>query len=58
VKCKCGAEMVFYEGEDEKSDGRMMDYAYWSCPSCDAIVHDYDDEFEYPEDDGLHMEEH
>jgi hypothetical protein len=43
--------MIYFTGEDEKSDGQLMAYSYWFCPTCDQIIHDYDDEFEYPEPD-------
>ena len=47
---QCKLKMIYYEGEDEKSDGILYPYAYWWCPTCNKEVWDYEDEFEYPKE--------
>ena len=51
MKCpKCSAPMTFFEGEDEFGTNELYPYHEWRCSTCSHVVHDYDDEFEYPED--------
>jgi hypothetical protein len=50
MKCpKCGAEMTYYEGEDEFGGDILIPYSYWFCAACGHWINDYEDEFEYPD---------
>jgi hypothetical protein len=46
---ECSAEMELVEGEDEKSDGRLVPYSYYNC-GCGRVIYDYEDEFEWLEE--------
>jgi hypothetical protein len=41
--------MIYFEGELETEDGSLFPFHHWWCPSCDNVIYDYDEEFEYPE---------
>lgn len=45
---KLGRE-EYHEGEDEGSGDVLRPYAYWLCGECNTQIHDWDDEFDYPE---------
>lgn len=53
MKCpKCAAAMTLYEGLDEKSDGSRMAFMNWECPtSVDHTIHDWEDDFEWPQEE-------
>jgi len=50
LKCTCGAEMKYTEGEDEFGTNELHWYAQWDCPSCDRVVRDFEEEFIFPDE--------
>ena len=51
VSCpKCGSKMRYYEGEDEGSGDVLFNYLQLECKSCDHVVHDWNDDFVWPDD--------
>jgi hypothetical protein len=46
----CHEEMRFVEAVAEGAGDVLMPYSYYWC-SCGYEIHDYEDEFEWPEDE-------